>query len=294
MSLLRRSRDRVSLTAYLGRQSNVYLVGVGVLSALIIGLYDCVTRFEIGFSVFYVVPIVIVTWYVNTWIGAALALFCAAIWYAGVLLVGTGSPYGPWVPVGSAVVRLAAFLILVAFLAKLKGAFDIQKILSRTDHLTGVMNRGTFTNLAALEIERMRRNGRPFTVGYIDVDNFKLVNDRFGHKKGDALLVMAARTIGHNTRHMDVLARLGGDEFVLMLPETGAASGAVLFHRLKGKLTQAMQQNQWPATFSFGVVTFLKAPASVDEMIARTDRLMYEAKQAGKNIIKQEIFDTQA
>jgi diguanylate cyclase (GGDEF)-like protein len=88
----------------------------------------------------------------------------------------------------------------------------------------------------------------------------------------------------------DVLARLGGDEFALLLPETNYESAKVLLKRLQGKL--ALENQVFPATYSIGAITFLQLPNTVDEIVERADRLMYEVKHSSKNALRHEILDS--
>lgn len=168
-----------------------------------------------------------------------------------------------------------------------------QKKLARTDALTGLANRRHFFNAAGNELNRARRYGQPISIAYIDVDNFKAINDSIGHSAGDALLRLVAQTIMTNIRKVDIAARLGGDEFALLLPETSAEPALYALQRLEKELMELMNKNEWLVTFSIGVATFTSAPASVDEMINTADSIMYNAKHSGKNTIKQEIYPPQ-
>jgi diguanylate cyclase (GGDEF)-like protein len=140
-------------------------------------------------------------------------------------------------------------------------------------------------------LHRARRYPHPLTVVYMDLDNFKAVNDHFGHEVGDKLLRMITKIINRNIRSTDAVARLGGDEFALLLPETNGASAGRVIEKLHAQLLAAMKKNGWPVTFSIGVVTFLSQPESVDTMIKLVDDLMYAAKESGKNQIKYDVFE---
>lgn len=189
----------------------------------------------------------------------------------------------PFIPYWNAALILGLFLISVHLLASLRSALLQAENLASTDHLTGLVNRRLFLNLAKTEINRFRRYKHPFTIAYIDIDNFKTVNDTFGHSTGDTLLCLVAEVSRNNIRATDVIARLGGDEFALLLPETGYEQAQVVIQRVQKRLLNTMQKNKWPATFSIGAVTFINPPASVDEMIEKADRLMYFVKNNGKN-----------
>ena len=135
------------------------------------------------------------------------------------------------------------------------------------------------------EIDMWERKKRDF-----DLENFKTVNDRFGHSTGDALLCLVVETIQKNIRATDTLARLGGDEFTILLPETGAESAQVVTHKIQNLVSEVMQRNGWPVTLSMGVVTFISPPTTVDEMLRLCDALMYGAENGGKNTIKYKVF----
>jgi diguanylate cyclase (GGDEF)-like protein len=196
----------------------------------------------------------------------------------------------PIIPYWNAAVRTGFFLLGVYLLSALHTAWLDEKQLARTDFLTGVANRRYFFELANSEIKRAQRYLQSFVISYVDVDDFKAVNDRFGHNQGDALLRLAAQTVKSSIRGVDIVARLGGDEFAVLLPETGHASAAEVMQRVRANLMNAMTQNKWPVTFSIGTVTYLYPPVSVDEMIKTADSIMYAVKQTGKNTIKYEVL----
>ena len=143
-----------------------------------------------------------------------------------------------------------------------------------------------------MEINRARRYDHPFTVVSIDLDNFKTVNDCFGHSTGDILLRLVARTIQQNIRVTDTVARLGGDEFAILLPETGRNVAEAILRKVQNINLDIMRRHGWPVTFSIGVATFTSPPSAVDETLRISDQLMYSAKNSGKNSIQYEVFGT--
>ena len=112
-----------------------------------------------------------------------------------------------------------------------------------------------------------------------------------GHSEGDVLLKSVAEIIHSNVRATDIDARLGGDEFALLLPETGAERAVRFFNKLHHELSKTSVGDR-TVTFSVGVVTFVQPPESIDAMIRTVDRLMYSAKEEGKNLVKFEVIDT--
>lgn len=137
-----------------------------------------------------------------------------------------------------------------------------------------------------MELDRFQRYGRAFSLAYLDLDNFKTVNDRWGHAVGDEVLRLIAKFIQRHIRRTDVLVRLGGDEFTLLLPETDAQMARAVCGKIQAGLAAEMRARQWPVTMSIGVLTCQAPPPSVDVLVSRADELMYTAKRGGKNCIQ--------
>jgi diguanylate cyclase (GGDEF)-like protein len=256
----------------------------------LIGIVDYITGEEISFSVFYLIPVAFTTWHTNKWIGILFCFISAMVWFFADIM--TGHVYSHIaIPYWNAFVRLCFFLVVSSLLTKLKVSLTHEKMLSRTDSLTGLFNARAFDDLANVEIIRARRFKRPITIGYIDLDNFKTVNDQFGHSAGDNLLLSVAEIIKINTRAVNIAARLGGDEFAILLPETGTESARIVFPRLQEKILETMQKNSWPVTLSIGSVTYNNPPDTVDDMVRKADNLMYSAKNNGKNQIIYDVVE---
>jgi diguanylate cyclase (GGDEF)-like protein len=183
----------------------------------------------------------------------------------------------------NAFIEFLFLLIMSLLFSALRKNLDTEKTRASTDPLTGALNRRSFFELAEYEINWWRRYSQPFTLAYIDLDNFKEINDHMGHHVGDELLNEVVATISANIRSTDILARFGGDEFVLLLPDTTSEASHPFLTKIHNHLQHTMSSNNWPVTFSIGAVTYLKAPATVDEVICRADILMYEVKHSGKN-----------
>ncbi len=135
----------------------------------------------------------------------------------------------------------------------------------------------------------LRRTGRPLTIAYIDLDDFKRVNDSLGHKAGDTLLRTVAQALRSRLRATDLLARVGGDEFGILLPDTDVDGARAILEKTNTALKEAVD-GKWPVTQSVGVVTFLDTPHSFDDMIHLADQLMYDGKHAGRARIVQGVW----
>ncbi|MFZ5523968.1 MAG: EAL domain-containing protein [Pseudomonadota bacterium] len=158
--------------------------------------------------------------------------------------------------------------------------------LSIRDPLTGLYNRRKFHEFLHNEIIRASRHERGFSVIMVDLDDFKYINDTFGHPTGDMALKEIAVMLAAELRSVDVLARLGGDEFAVILPETEVAMGLQVANKLHQAL--AGKEFQLPVgkkriTASFSMVSFPKDGRSEDQIYAAMDAVLYKAKAQGKN-----------
>ena len=267
----------------LGRKIAITLTGL--LAIIFLGVTDFLTGTYLAFSIFYLIPVMMATWFAGLAPGISISIAAAIAWFTCDQLDPPNYPHF-LIPYWNAFVRLSFFLICAYMLSAVKKGFEKEKTLSRTDALTGVENSRAFFETADKEIERMRRHRAPFSIVYIDVDNFKKVNDTLGHSAGDKLLAVVADTMKEELRSLDVVARLGGDEFAILLPETDQSGAAQVVGKMKDNLDATMNLNRWSVTFSIGVVSFTHPPGSVNEMIKEADALMYEVKNNGKNSIK--------
>jgi diguanylate cyclase len=154
-----------------------------------------------------------------------------------------------------------------------------------TDQLTEIANRRGLIQAFDTEHARMQRSGRELSVGLLDIDNFKKLNDTLGHQTGDQALKFLANNVKQALRPMDTVARYGGEEFVVLLPETTAEEACVVLTRLQRTLTASFfmhEDKQVFVTFSAGV-TLYRPGERLEETLDRADEALYEAKRTGKN-----------
>ena len=283
IQLYRRER----MDSFLQRRSKLELIAIAVVLIAVPSYLTQVTGGAISFSICYLAPVALLSWYMGTAEGILASIVSAAAWLRADVVASGDS--GMMVRYWNAVVLFGFFLITALILARLKAAYQQEQELSRMDFLTGVPNARAFRQVAEMEKHRVRRYRHPLTLAYLDIDNFKAVNDRYGHQTGDVLLVWVARTIKRNLRATDFVARVGGDEFAILLPETGAEAGQFVLYKVQRVLLDLVNQNNWPVSFSIGAATFVAEPESLDEMIQSADDLMYTAKRNGKNRIAQSV-----
>jgi diguanylate cyclase (GGDEF)-like protein len=266
----------------------VFILILALLLSTLVGVLDYSTVPE--FEIFYLLPIVLSSWYVNRWAGVFFSLLCAGIWlYDDLHTLQAGDE--SFVPYWDALVRMGMFISISLVVSALKKALEAERQLSRTDATTQVANARFFYEQLDFEIHKNRRYGHPFSLIFMDVDNFKTVNDQFGHSAGDALLKLIASTIKKSVRRADFVARTGGDEFAMLLPETGRDGGCDAANKIQSALASAVEGRNYPVTFSLGLVTFLTPPESVDEAAKMADDCMYAAKRGGKNRIQCAVHE---
>ncbi len=262
-------------------------------SIFLIGFIDYITGAEVELSILLLFPILAVTIIAGKKAASTVMFAGATVW---VLTEEASRGWQfPWgIVLWNAVIRLIFFMLIVNLVSALKGKMEKEKEMARSDFLTGIANSRHFSEMLSMELKRLARDGRPFTLAYIDVDNFKSVNDSAGHKAGDVLLRLIADTIKRSVREIDVAGRLGGDEFALLFPLTGQDQARVVMERMNSALMESVARGRYDVTFSAGVVTFDSAAASADEAIMIADNSMYEAKKNGKNAVRYGNFNGQS
>jgi diguanylate cyclase (GGDEF)-like protein len=275
----------IRILSFLDRQKKIILWGIIALFLLGLGIIDYFTGVEFTISLFYLFPISLASWSLGKRPGQFTALCAAIIWQTSNLLAGE-QVSGLFVIGWNTGVRLGIFLIFSTLLSELRSLLQHQTELSRTDSLTGILNRRAFYEAADAELKTIDRHQRPLTVAFIDLDNFKAVNDTSGHLVGDNLLQRVAERIKLQLRGTDIVARLGGDEYAVLLPETNEAAAGIVISRLQMALLDEMEKAKWPVTFSMGVLTCNTALPGTEDAIHLADQLMYAAKRNGKNCIE--------
>jgi diguanylate cyclase (GGDEF)-like protein len=275
----------VNLLQKYEHQSKLFYLSIGFTLIGIIGVSDFLTGYELTLSEFYVIPIAFITWFMSRRLGLVASLTSALVWLVADLSAGHAYA-NPLVPFWNSLILFSFFVMITLLLSSLRNSILLEREYSRTDYLTGAANARLFSELASLEIERLRRYGRSFSLAYFDIDDFKNINDRYGHSTGDEVLRSVASCVKQHLRKTDLVARLGGDEFALLLPETDQASARQVLQKIQSMLLEEMHTHDWPITFSIGVITCKRAPHTPDELVKMADESMYSVKRAGKNAIK--------
>ena len=159
------------------------------------------------------------------------------------------------------------------------------KNIASVDHLTGIFNRVKFDELLEMHVNLSKRYSRDLTLCIFDIDDFKLVNDKFGHIVGDTVIKMIASIASQELRETDIIARWGGEEFVLLFPETNLTNSIDAIERIRTRVESYEFDEKFFVTCSFGVSDFSKNKSAL-LLLQNADDKLYEAKYYGKNRIK--------
>jgi two-component system cell cycle response regulator len=156
-----------------------------------------------------------------------------------------------------------------------------------TDELTGLYNHRRFQEALASELERSKRFEQDMSLVMLDIDNFKSINDTYGHEAGDSVLRQFATRFRRNTRSIDLACRIGGEEFVIVMPDSGLERAFQVGERLRECIAaepfQANGETRLKVTASVGVATLEQPQGSLDALFKRADQALYVAKRGGRN-----------
>ncbi len=267
------------LRVLLGQPSWAVVVE-SVAAVGIVGLLDYVTGPESAFPIFYIAPVVLVSWAVSWRAGLGISVLSSATWFAHDA-IGDRETSNLLVMVGPAMVRFAFFVLTAALVHGARHGIARERVLARTDPLTGVANTRSFEDRLEFALAYLRRTGSPLTVAYVDLDDFKAVNDRFGHSEGDSVLRTVASAIQGRLRHTDLVARIGGDEFAIVLPDTDEDTALAVLSEIEAAVAEEIG-DRWLVRETIGAMTFTTPPESIDTMVRSADGLMYLGKYQGK------------
>jgi diguanylate cyclase (GGDEF)-like protein len=258
---------------------------VALLMVLAVAYLDFVSGRELNIEPLYFLPVSLAAWHAGITCAAVISAVSATAWQISNQAAGLQFS-SPEVWIGNMATQLLVFAVVGLLIAYLRERVQLEEWSSRHDALTGLPNSRAFYERAELELSRARRYGGPLTAAYLDLDNFKTINDRYGHKVGDATLRSVASILRNSARASDMTARLGGDEFVVLMPETSAEGARALLERLRSELESSLSEAAYPVSASIGAVSFLEPPDSVDQLLGAADDRMYAVKRSGKNLVR--------
>ena len=268
-----------------------------VVAALaIIGLVNYVSGPWLSFALFYVIPVLGAAWWLGRGPALLAGLTAGIAWFEAEAWGHRGEPTRDllW----NSMSRLVMLIAMAAMVVRIRE--DRQRLkevnarlgelltgaekLARTDPLTGLPNRRAFLERLGDELLRARRNASPVCIAYLDIDNFKKLNDARGHVEGDEFLKHAAAAIKDTVRETDVAARLGGDEFAVLFTDAKRIAVDPLALRLLARMRALGDRHPGlDLGASVGMAWFEQPPEGPEQLLQRADKAMYAAKSAGKH-----------
>ena len=256
----------------------------------LLGALRTETDVELAFASLALFPVLVIAWIGGKRNGLLMAFFAAAIWVvADVVTVRHFS--SSWIPWVNAITRFATYSLVALLVAKVHKQLEREYELATCDALTGLKNRRAFLDAGAFEVERSKRYAHALSVVFLDLDNFKQLNDTKGHDAGDAALQVTAKALIDTLRSNDRVARLGGDEFAILLPEIGYDEAVEAGRKISVAVNSALRDFS-PVTGSIGIAWFGEIDRTFPAMMKAADELMYEVKKSGKGDIRSQHFAT--
>ena len=265
----------------------IWLLSVAVI--VFISFVILLTKNAVDLRILLVLPVLLVSWYGGSKSGALIAIFTTTIlWVINSALIS--SNLSKTAPIYDSLVALFAFLFISIIVTNFRKVHGVEVVAADTDTLTGLSSLRRLYSDLENEMLRSQRYGHTLSLAYIDVDNFKNINDTLGHLVGDELLKQLSKSLLRSLRSTDTAGRIGGDEFLCVLPETGQVEARSAIMKVEKYLKDSMEKHNWNVSFSIGVVTFDKLPDDVAQAVKLADDLMYEVKNDHKNGISYRVW----
>lgn len=254
-----------------------------------------IVQFGVGVNIniapFYIFPLLFSSWYGSKKGGVFLAVFSVILLTIVEVIVSENS-IDTFELILFATPYLIAYPLSVVLITNFRTVHQVEIVAADTDKLTGAHSVRSFYAELAGEILRSKRYGHVFSLAYIDIDNFKKINDSRGHSEGDKLLKEVANCLRESLRATDIIARLGGDEYACLFPVTNQEEVKAAFDKASGLLKEKMKKHEWKVSFSVGVISFENTPNDIKKTIEIADRLMYSVKNNNKGNIAYQVYQT--
>jgi diguanylate cyclase (GGDEF)-like protein len=240
---------------------------------------------QIQLIVPYLIVVCATTLFIGTRTGFLFSMLSVLFWFSSKTRNFSDLTPATYADLG---IKSAFVFVLFLLMRYARKIFQENEQLSLTDELTRMHNRRGFLYLAGFELQRQKRTQHFLSVLFIDIDDFKTVNDTLGHRIGDAVLKEFSEVVRKCTQPGDLSARIGGDEFCLLLPDTEPEKTRRITEQIVRDFRKVSERNKWDTTLSIGVysTTFRN---HIHTMLAKADNLMYLAKKKGKNQVVEAI-----
>ncbi len=258
---------------------------IALAAILVVGWLDFLKGSEVRILALYFLPLLWVGWNLGKSGAVIASIVSTATWLTVLYLSGTRFSSAYMWP-ANGMTEGSGFLVVSLLVAQLRNSMERERASSRIDPLTGIANRREFMELANLALAVSRRQGTSFALAYIDLNNFKAVNDVFGHDRGDELLCICARLIANSIRASDTVARIGGDEFAVLLRQSDAAHASILTERIRAAIDIDPTFQAVAVSASIGVACGYDAGTDIRSLLHKADANMYRTKQIAKQRVR--------
>lgn len=259
-----------------------------VSAIFLIGALRTATDADFTFASLVMLPVLVIAWIGGKRNGLIVAFLATAMWTVADI-VAERQFTTQWIPWANAVTRFMIYSLVALLAAQVRLQFEREHVLATRDALTGLQNRRAFLESGVAEVERSKRYAHPLTVIFLDLDDFKQLNDAKGHAAGDAALRATAKALLSALRSSDRVGRMGGDEFAVLLPEVGYDAALETGRKISIATNKALKDYP-PVKISIGIAWFEAADCLFPAMLKAADKLMYEVKESGKNDMRVQRF----
>ncbi|MDD5176366.1 MAG: GGDEF domain-containing protein [Sterolibacterium sp.] len=268
------------------RRWAAWLICIGAI--LLLGALQTATDADFTFASLAILPVLAIAWIGGKRDGLLAAFLAAAMWIMADILSGRQFST-QWIPWTNAITRLMTYILVALLTARVRRQFEGEHQHATRDALTGLQNRRAFLEAGAAEVERAKRYAHSLAVIFLDLDDFKQLNDTKGHAAGDAALRATAQALRRGLRSSDRVARLGGDEFAILLPQIGYDAAVAAGKKISVAVSRALKQFP-PVKVSLGIAWFGEVERKFPAMLKAADELMYQVKKSGKHDIRSRSF----
>jgi diguanylate cyclase (GGDEF)-like protein len=263
-----------------------WAICIGVI--VLLGVLRTATDADFTFASLAMLPVLVIAWIGGRKSGLFVAFLAAAMWTLADL-ASERQFTTQWIPWTNAITRLMTYSLVALLVTQVRLQLEREHEHATHDALTGLQNRPAFLEAGASEVERAKRYPHSLAIIYLDLDDFKQLNDSKGHDAGDNALRATARTLLATLRSSDRVARLGGDEFAILLPETGYDAAVETGRKISVAVNAALEAFP-PVKISIGLAWFGRVDRLFPSMLKAADKLMYEVKQSGKHDMRARRF----
>jgi diguanylate cyclase (GGDEF)-like protein len=267
------------------------IIVLSLFYIVLLGYIDYRAGSELSLSLFYAFPVIAAIWFSGVMTGIIFTAVSVVVMILADYFSIENREIFSSIYVWNTLAVVGYYSLIIVLLHIVKVSLARERMMAVTDSLTGIHNVRSFREHAENERLRSLRYGHMIGVMFIDCDNFKHINDTFGHHAGDDLLRTIGGVLKRRIRQNDCAGRLGGDEFAVLMPEIGSDFSIRHVEEINGYMRSAVSEFGKNATFSIGMVIFKKIPGSVDDMLRVADDCMYEAKRSGKDRVQMQMYE---